>query len=132
MNQEIEMLTVLKIAVFLTGGLFLVIGLAGLFTPEEFASGLGLSLASAEGAGSVRAMIGAHYLAMAAVSFFAMLRQQPVLLLPIAAIESVMVIARGVAVVNGEFGSATIVPTVIEVTAAAILFMAASRLPASH
>jgi hypothetical protein len=69
---------------------------------------------------------------MASVSFFAMLRQQPVLLLPIAAIESVMVIARGVAAVNGEFGSATIVPAVIEVTAAAILFMAASRLPASN
>jgi len=125
------MLTVLKIVVFLTGGLFLVIGLAGLFTPEEFANGLGVSLTSAEGAGSVRAMIGAHYLAMAAVSFFAMLRQQPVLLLPIAAIESMMVIARGVAAVNGEFGSATAVPTVIEVTAAVVLFTAALRLPTS-
>jgi len=51
--------------------------------------------------------------------------------LPIAAIESVMVIARGVAAVNGEFGSATIVPTVIEVTAAAFLFTAALRLPTS-
>jgi hypothetical protein len=60
-----------------------------------------------------------------------MLRQQPVLLLPIAAIESVMVIARGVAAVNGEFGSATIVPTFIEVTAAAFLFTAALRLPTS-
>lgn len=125
------MLTALKIAVYLIGGLFLLIGLAGMFTPENFASGLGLSLASAEGAGSIRAMIGAHYLAMGAICFFALLRQQPVLLLPIAAIELVMVIARGVAVVNGEFGSATVVPTIIEVVAAAVLLMAALRLPAS-
>ena len=125
------MLTVLKMAVFLKGGLFFLIGLAGLFTPEEFASGLGLSLVSAEGAGSVRAMIGAHYLAMAAVCVFAMLRQQPVLLLPVAAIELVMVIARGVAAANGEFGTSTLVPTIIEVVAAAALLTAALRRPAS-
>ena len=125
------MLTVLKMAVFLIGGLFFLIGLAGLFTPEEFASGLGLSLVSAEGAGSVRAMIGAHYLAMAAVCVFAMLRQQPVLLLPVAAIELVMVIARGVAAANGEFGTSTLVPTIIEVVAAAVLLTAALRRLAS-
>ena len=125
------MLTVLKMAVFLKGGLFFLIGLAGLFTPEEFASGLGLSLVSAEGAGSVRAMIGAHYLAMAAVCVFAMLRQQPVLLLPVAAIELVMVIARGVAAANGEFGTSPLVPTIIEVVAAAALLTAALRRPAS-
>ena len=125
------MLTVLKMAVFLIGGLFFLIGLAGLFTPEEFASGLGLSLVSAEGAGSVRAMIGAHYLAMAAVCVFAMLRQQPVLLLPVAAIELVMVIARGVAAANGEFGTSTLVPTIIEVVAAAALLTAALRRLAS-
>lgn len=126
------MLTALKIAVYLIGGLFLLIGLAGMFTPENFASGLGLSLATAEGAGSVRAMIGAHYVAMASVCFVAMLRQQPVLLLPIAAIELVMVIARGVAAVNGEFGTATTVPTVIEVVAAAVLFTAVLRLKDSQ
>jgi hypothetical protein len=125
------MLTVLKMAVFLKGGLFFLIGLAGLFTPEEFASGLGLSLVSAEGAGSVRAMIGAHYLAMAAVCVFAMLRQQPVLLLPVAAIELVMVIARGVAAANGEFGTSPLVPTIIEVVAAAVLLTAALRRLAS-
>ena len=125
------MLTVLKMAVFLKGGLFFLIGLAGLFTPEEFASGLGLSLVSAEGAGSVRAMIGAHYLAMAAVCVFAMLRQQPVLLLPVAAIELVMVIARGVAAANGEFGTSPLVPTIIVVVAAAALLTAALRRPAS-
>ena len=125
------MLTVLKMAVFLIGGLFFLIGLAGLFTPEEFASGLGLSLVSAEGAGSVRAMIGAHYLAMAAVCVFAMLRQQPVLLLPVAAIELVMVIARGVAAANGEFGTSPLVPTIIEVVAAAALLTAALRRLAS-
>jgi hypothetical protein len=76
-------------------------------------------------------MIGAHYLAMAAVCVFAMLRQQPVLLLPVAAIELVMVIARGVAAANGEFGTSPLVPTIIEVVAAAALLTAALRRLAS-
>ena len=123
------MLATLKVLVCLIGGLFLLIGLAGMFTPEDFASGMGLSLASAEGAGTVRAMIGAHYVAMGAVCLFAVIRQQPVLLLPVAAIEVVMVLARGLAAVNGEFSAATLVPTSIEVVAAAVLIISASKLP---
>lgn len=123
--------TALKAMVFAVGGLFLLIGLAGMFTPESFANGLGLELASREGSGSVRAMIGAHYVAMGGVCLYAILRQQPVLLLPIAAIELVMVIARALAAVNGEFSSATMVPTTIEVLAAGILFTSALKLEAS-
>lgn len=126
------MLTSLKVLVCLIGGLFLLIGLAGMFTPEDFATGLGLSLASAEGAGTVRAMIGAHYVAMGGVCLFAVLRQQPMLLLPVAAIEVVMVVARGLAAMNGEFSAATIVPTSIEMLAAAVLITAASKLPVSR
>ena len=125
------MLTSLKVLVFIIGGLFLLIGMAGMFTPEDFVSGLGLNLANAEGAGSVRAMIGAHYVAMGGVCIFAVIRQKPLLLSPIAAIEVVMVIARGLAAVNGEFGSAMLVPTSIEVVASVVLITAALKLTAS-
>ena len=97
------MTVTLKIFVFLIGALFLFLGLAGLFTPGNFANSLGLEMTNPEGAGTVRAMIGAHYVAMGGVCFYAVIRQIPVLLLSIAAIEVVMVIARGIAAVNGEF-----------------------------
>ncbi len=125
------MLTTLKAIVYIIGALFLFIGFSGMFSPEEFASGLGLSLANEEGAGSIRAMIGAHYVAMGGVCFFALIRHQPLLLLPIAAIEIVMVLARGIAAMNGEFGPSALVPTTIEVLAAVVLVTAALRLPDS-
>ena len=121
----------LKAFVFLIGALFLFLGLAGMFTPENFANSLGLEVANPEGAGTVRAMIGAHYIAMAGVCFYAVIRQKPMLLLPIAAIEVMMVIARGIAAVNGEVSSATLVPTTIEIIAVAILITAAMKLSSS-
>ena len=125
------MTVTLKIFVFLIGALFLFLGLAGLFTPENFANSLGLEMTNPEGAGTVRAMIGAHYVAMGGVCFYAVIRQTAVLLIPIAAIEVVMVIARGIAAVNGEVSSATLVPTTIEILAVAILVTAAMKLPRS-
>ena len=125
------MTVTLKVFVFLIGALFLFLGLAGLFTPENFANSLGLEMANPEGAGTVRAMIGAHYVAMGGVCFYAVIRQTAVLLIPIAAIEVVMVIARGIAAVNGEVSSATLVPTTIEILAVAILVTAAMKLPSS-
>ena len=118
----------LKIFVLIIGGLFLIIGFAGIFTPENFASGLGLSFVNEEGSGTIRAMIGAHYVAMGGVCIFAISRELSILLLPIAAIEVVMVIARGIAAMNGEFGTATLVPTTIEILAAGILIIAAKKL----
>lgn len=125
------MLTALKILVVLIGGLFLLLGFAGMFTPEGFANGLGLDIANPEGSGTVRAMIGAHYLAMGGVCVFAVIRNMPILLLPIAAIEAVMVLGRAVAAVNGEFSTATLVPTTIEVIAVVVLTTAALKLPNS-
>ena len=120
--------TALKAFVFLIGALFLVLGLAGMFTPVNFGNSLGLEMDNPEGAGTVRAMFGAHYVAMGGVCFYAVIRQIPVLLLSIAAIEVVMVIARGIAAVNGEFSSAALVPTAIEIMAAVILITAATKL----
>jgi len=125
------MTVTLKVFVFLIGALFLFLGLAGLFTPENFANSLGLEMTNPEGAGTVRAMIGAHYVAMGGVCLYAVIRQTSVLLIPIAAIEVVMVIARGIAAVNGEVSSATLVPTTIEIFAVAILVTAAMKLPSS-
>ena len=125
------MTVTLKVFVFLIGALFLFLGLAGLFAPENFANSLGLEMTNPEGAGTVRAMIGAHYVAMGGVCFYAVIRQTAVLLIPIAAIEVVMVIARGIAAVNGEVSSATLVPTTIEILAVAILVTAAMKLPSS-
>ena len=125
------MTVTLKVFVFLIGALFLFLGLAGLFTPENFANSLGLEMTNPEGAGTVRAMICAHYVAMGGVCFYAVIRQTAVLLIPIAAIEVVMVIARGIAAVNGEVSSATLVPTTIEILAVAILVTAAMKLPSS-
>lgn len=125
------MTVTLKVFVFLIGALFLFLGLAGLFTPENFANSLGLEMTNPEGAGTVRAMIGAHYVAMGGVCLYAVIRQTAVLLIPIAAIEVVMVIARGIAAVNGEVSSATLVPTTIEILAVAILVTAAMKLPRS-
>lgn len=125
------MTVTLKVFVFLIGALFLFLGLAGLFTPENFANSLGLEMTNPEGAGTVRAMIGAHYVAMGGVCLYAVIRQTAVLLIPIAAIEVVMVIARGIAAVNGEVSSATLVPTTIEILAVAILVTAAMKLPSS-
>ena len=120
----------MKSTICLIGGLFLLIGLGPMFSPESFIEGFGLSLTSAEGAGTIRAFIGGHYLAMGGVTLFAVVRQKPMLLYPIAAIEVMMVVARGMAAVNGEFSSVTVVPTLIEVFAAAALITAAMKLPA--
>lgn len=117
----------LKILVLLIGVLFSLIGLVGLFQPAQLAETLGFGLPTAESVGQMRAMIGAHYVAMGAVCLFAGIRNRPGLLLPIAMIEAAMLAARMIAVINGEFTSAVIVPTVIEIVAASVLFMAARR-----
>jgi len=110
----------------LVGIIFLLIGLAGLLTPQDFAASLKLSLDNPEGAGSVRAMIGAHYVAMGSVCLFAIFRARPGLLWPVAAIETAMVFARLLSAVNGEFGASALIPTVIEILASVLLVLAAN------
>ena len=52
------MSTPIKVTVCLIGGLFLLIGFAGLFIPGGFAGGMGLSFASEEGAAKVIELAG--------------------------------------------------------------------------
>lgn len=121
------MAMILKILVLLVGALFLLIGLVGVFQPAQLAASFGFELPTAESVGQMRAMIGAHYVAMGAVCVFAALRNHPILLVPIAAIEITMLLTRVVAAINGEFTNAVITPTLIEVVAAGILVAAARR-----
>ena len=125
------MATPIRIIVFILGGVFALIGAAGLFAPALLANELGLSFSGGEGAGSVRAMIGAHYAAMGGVCLFAAARQQPWLLLPIGVIEAVMVVGRALAAVNGEFVASAAVPTIIEIVAAGVLLSASLKMPYS-
>lgn len=121
------MAMILKILVLLVGALFLLIGLVGVFQPAQLAASFGFELPTAESTGQMRAMIGAHYVAMGAVCAFAALRNRSILLVPIAAIEIAMLLARVVAAINGEFTNAVIAPTLIEVVATGILVAAARR-----
>ncbi|MEL6361773.1 MAG: hypothetical protein AAFR21_11870 [Pseudomonadota bacterium] len=111
----------IKIIVFILGGVFTLIGIVGLFAPAVLAGELGLTLTGGEGAGSVRAMIGAHYLAMGGVCLYAAARNRTVLLLPVGTIEAMMVVARALSILSGEFVTAAVLPTIVELAAAGVL-----------
>lgn len=116
-----------KIIVCVFGAILLLIGVIGTFNPAELAAQLGLELPSAVATGQVRAMIGAHYLAMAAVCFYAAARNLPALLFPIGLIETMMVVARIIAGINGEFDASVVGPTVIELVLGATLLTLSRR-----
>lgn len=118
---------IIKVLVIVTAAFFALIGMIGLFQPAQLAETLGFGLPTPDALGNMRAMIGAHYVAMSAVCILAIVRQNPTLLFPIAVIEAMMLISRGIAAVHGEFTSATVGPTVIEVVACTILFAASWR-----
>ncbi len=117
-----------RIAITIISILFLAIGLAGMFRPADLAEVLGLGGVTGEAAGSIRAMIGAHYIAMGIVCLLAVVRQAPAWLFPIGMIEALMVVARMVAAINGEFTSSTVGPTIIESIVAALLLSASRKL----
>ena len=110
-----------KIMLFVVSAVFVLIGCFGVFQPTQFAATLGFELPSPDSVGNIRAMIGAHYIAMGLVCGYAALRTLPLLVFPIGVIEAVMVLARLLSAVNGEFTSATVGPTVIELTASTLL-----------
>ena len=118
---------IIKILVIIIAAFFALIGFLGLFQPAQLAETFGFGLATPDALGNMRAMIGAHYAAMGAVCAFAVIRQQPALLFAIGIIEAMMLISRGVAAVNGEFTSAAIGPTAIEIVACTVLLSASWR-----
>jgi hypothetical protein len=113
--------------IIIIGVMLILIGLAGMFRPERVAEVLGFALTNSEATGQMRAIFGGHHLAMGAVCIYAVLRHRRELLLPIGVIEALILVGRGVAALNGEFGPASIVPTIIEVFAATLLITVSVR-----
>jgi hypothetical protein len=116
-----------NVLIIMIGLMLTVIGLAGIFRPERVAEILGFALTNSEATGQIRAIFGGHHLAMGAVCIFAVVRQRLELLLPIGVIEALILVGRGVALLNGEFGSASIVPTIIEIFATTLLITMSMR-----
>ena len=120
----------IKIFLYATGVSFALIGMACMFRTENAAEELGLALVAVEGASNVRSLIGGHYLAMSAVTIFAVYRHLPILLLPIGALEGLSFIGRCVAGLNGEMSAQLAVMTVMELgLAVALLLIAKQALP---
>ena len=113
--------------IIIIGVMLILIGLAGMFRPERLAEVLGFALTNSEATGQMRAIFGGHHLAMGAVCIYAVVRQRLELLLPIGVIEALILVGRGVAALNGEFGPPSIVPTVIEIFAATLLITISMR-----
>jgi hypothetical protein len=109
------------------GIMLTLIGLAAMFRPERVADVLGFGLVNSESVGQIRAILGGHHVAMGVVCIYAVVRQRHELLLPIGLIEAFILVGRGVAGLNGEFGTASIAPTIIEVFAATLLITASMR-----
>lgn len=113
--------------IIIIGVMLTLIGLAGMFRPERVAEVLGFALTNSEATGQMRAIFGGHHLAMGAVCIYAVVRQRLELLLPIGVIEAFILVGRGLAGLNGEFGRAAIVPTIIEVFVATLLIAVSLR-----
>lgn len=119
----------LRISILLIGLGFIAIGLAGLFRPREVAEALALAPLTPIGLGSIRLMVGAHYLAMGLTALYAVVRQTPTLLVPLAAIEISMLAARSISGFAGELSSTGMAATGVEVVASLVLALGA-MLPA--
>ncbi|MEN0651755.1 MULTISPECIES: DUF4345 family protein [Hyphobacterium] len=117
--------TVIRIVIILISVGFVFIGAIGFMQPERLAEAVSLLPQAPEGLASVRALIGAHYLAMGLVGIYAAIRIHPGWLVPLAAIEAVMVIARITSIAAGELDTAGMVQTGMEVVAASLLALGA-------
>ena len=117
---------ILRIVIILLGIGFLLIGFSGLFRPAQLAEALALMPVTPAGTGSLRAMIGAHYLAMGSVAIVAALSKRWAWLVPLACIEGCMVLARGVSGIAGELDPSSIGATGIEVIACVVLALGAT------
>jgi hypothetical protein len=108
---------ILRIAIAPLGLGLLLVGFTGLLRPTDLAEALELAPGTAVGVGSVRAMIGAHYLAMGATALYAAVRGRGAWLAPLAAIEGCMVLARILSAVSGELDAGGVTATGVEIVA---------------
>jgi hypothetical protein len=116
-----------RIFFFIIGGMFLLIGLAGMFRPDQVMDGLGLASTGAEGREAVRAIVGGHYAGMGLTCLVAAARRLPAVLLAIGAIAATMVLARLLSFAAGEVTPPAVVQTLIEVAIAVVALPSAWR-----
>tara|TARA_R110002049_G_scaffold9747_22_gene48914 strand:- start:51 stop:428 length:378 start_codon:yes stop_codon:yes gene_type:complete len=115
----------IRIAVIFFGVGFLIPGLLGVFRPEQLAEGLALTPDGSAGLLTVRALIGAPYLAMAATAIYAALRGQWAWLVPLAAIEGVMTLVRITTGIAEGFDAASIRIIIVELVCTVVLALGA-------
>ncbi|MCR9104129.1 MAG: hypothetical protein NXI15_02470 [Gammaproteobacteria bacterium] len=115
----------IRIAIIFLGIAFLVPGLLGVLRPEQLAEGLGLTPDGSAGLMTVRALIGAPYLAMAAIAIYAALRGQWAWLVPLAAIEGAMMLVRIMTGITEGFDSASIRIIIVELVCTVVLALGA-------
>jgi hypothetical protein len=119
---------VFRIAIIFLGAGFLLPGLAGVIRPERLAEALALAPESQLGIAAIRAMIGAPYLAMSAITIYAAVRRQWALLAPIAAIEGAMAGTRIFSGLTDGIGPSDFgfyAPLMIEAVACVVLSLGA-------
>lgn len=119
------MIMLLRIGVALVGLGFLFPGFVGVLRPERLAEILALGPETAVGWVSIRVLIGAPYIAMGLVTLYAVARRQWAWLVPIAAIEGVMALARILSGVTEGFAAAGIGLILVEAFVSLLLTLAA-------
>ncbi len=126
-NQGKPMITtmILRILVVVLALGFLFVAYTGFFRPDRLAEALFLAPQSLAGLGSIRALVGAQYLAMGLVSIYAVLRGQWAWLAPLAAIEGCMIVARVMSLTGGEAGPTATATLGMEIFATLVLALAA-------
>lgn len=112
---------VLQILVVFLGAGFLFIGVAGLVRPAQVAEVLFLTPEQPIGLGSIRAVVGGHYVALGFTAIYAAVRRSSTLLVPIAAVEAFMVAARIISGIAGELSPAGMTAAGIEVVASLVV-----------
>ncbi len=116
---------VLRIVIIVLAFGFLFVGYMGFFRPERLAEVLAFNPATPVGIGSVRALVGAQYLAMGLTALFAAVRGHWAWLVPLAAIEGCMVVARIMSSFAGELGPTGVTTIVMEVVSCLVLALGA-------
>ncbi|MGF1456935.1 MAG: DUF4345 family protein [Alphaproteobacteria bacterium] len=116
---------ILRIAVILLGVGFLYVGSMGFFRPERLAVVLDFNPETLVGLGSVRALVGAQYLAMGLTAIVAAVRGHWSWLAPLAAIEGCMVLARILSGFEGEWSPNGMTTLIMEVVSCLLLGLGA-------
>lgn len=104
---------------------YLFVGFAGFARPSGLAEAMALAPQAPSGIAAMRTLVGAHFAAMGVIALIAAVRIIPAWLVPLAAIEGFMILARVIALINGEADAAGLTQTGMEIVACAVLTLGA-------